>query len=83
MDNHHWANVIREGTRDDEVMLVMQAVNNLTMNRQAKLDSIIIACTQILAQSIVMAPPEVARGIRQGIMTLIDGYATQVAVMRP
>lgn len=83
MNNHQWANTILEATKDHEVIAVLDAVNRLTHTHKANRGAVIVACAQMLAQTIVAADPDVAREVREGIMTLIDDYAIRLAVDAP
>jgi hypothetical protein len=76
----HWARVVREGSSERGVMGVISAVNLVTGSRQANRADVIVACAQILGQSIAPAGPEIAREVRDAVMAMIDGYTFQVAV---
>jgi hypothetical protein len=39
-----------------------------------------MACAQLVAQTITAAPPDVAKEVREGIMALIDDYAMRLAM---
>lgn len=82
MTDHHWANTIRQGARDDDAALVVDAINHLTATRHVNNGSIILACAQVLAQTIVNAPAGNAREVREGIISLIADYAMRVAMER-
>lgn len=82
-DKHSWANVILNNARDEQAERVVQAVNNLTATRDVNAASVIVAYAQILAQSITQAPPDVAAEVRNGILTMIDDFATHFAVIEP
>jgi hypothetical protein len=59
---------------------IILAINHKTFDRRANNADVIVACAQVLGQSIALAgSKEVATEIRQGIMALIDGYAMEVA----
>lgn len=78
-DAQRWATVIREGATSQGANSVISAINAETragVNRGA----VIVACAYVLAQSVVAAGPEDAGIIRDGVMALIDGFATEVAV---
>jgi hypothetical protein len=80
-DDTQWANVIRAEAHDDRVQRVIEAINRETHMAHAKLADVIVACVQILGQTVANAPsdPVIAGEIRRGIMSLIDGYAMQFA----
>jgi hypothetical protein len=80
MDDPHWANVIRAGSSDEGVMAVIDALNALSAARRCNIADVLVGCAQMLAQTITFADPEIAKEIRAGIMTLIDGYATRLAI---
>lgn len=82
MTDHRWANTIRQGARDDDAALVVDAINHLTATHRVNNGSVILACTQVMAQTIVNAPPGNAREVREGIISLIDDYAMRVALER-
>lgn len=75
-----WATRIREGARGDNDALIIDAINRSVVNHRANNGSVMLACAQILAQTIVNAPPDIAREVRQGIISLIDDYAMRVAL---
>lgn len=80
MTDHSWASVIRSGAKARDAERVIAAVNGLTARGEANAGTVIVACTQILAQCITQAPPDVAAEVRNGIMTLIDDFAMQSAI---
>lgn len=75
-----WANVIRNGSRLDGVMGIILAINEETLAHRANRADVIVACAQILGQSIAPGAPEIAAEMREGIMAMIDGYAMEVAI---
>jgi hypothetical protein len=80
MDDHRWANVILKGVTKNGAQRLVLAVNHETQANRANRADVIVACSQILAQNIT-AEPSIAAEIRTGIMTLIDGYAMEVATL--
>ena len=74
-----WAALIRNGSRAGSVRRVISAINRETRARQATRADVIVACAQILGQSIAPGGPEIAAEMREGIMSMIDGYAMEVA----
>jgi hypothetical protein len=74
-----WARIIRDGAPDREVCVVIDAINVRTASYQANRGAVIVACAQILAQSIV-GEPSISAEIRAGIVALIDGFAMQAAI---
>lgn len=81
-DAQYWAHVVKEAARESQVNLVIDTINILTREEHANHAEIIVACAQILAQSITLASPDIAREIRLGVMSLIDGFATQHAIQK-
>jgi hypothetical protein len=75
-----WAAMIRSGAGSGDASAIIDAINRMTAARQAYRGAVMLACAQVLAQSIVEAGPDRAPGIRSGIMALIDGFATQAAI---
>jgi hypothetical protein len=61
-------------------MCVIAAIDAETKVMRANPADVIVACAQVLGQSIASGGPEIARELRQAIMSLIDGYTFQVAV---
>jgi hypothetical protein len=76
----HWAEVIRTGSTNDGVETVVRAIDDATLSKRLNRADVIVACAQILGQSITPSGPFIAAEMRQGIMALIDGYAMQVAL---
>ncbi len=74
---NEWARVIQNGTSDRDVRAVISAINESGVNGAA----VMVACTQVLAQSITDASPDIAREVRAGLLALIDGYATRLAMI--
>lgn len=75
-----WAKVIRGGSREAGVMGILMAINEETLAHRANRADVIVACSQILGQSIAPGGPEIAAEMREGIMAMIDGYAMEVAI---
>lgn len=78
--SQHWAKLVRDGSTDQGVMGVIAAINRETHSHRAKQADVIVACAQVLGQSIAPGGPKIASELRQAVMTMIDGYALQVAV---
>jgi hypothetical protein len=76
----YWAALVRDGSSERGVTGIITAVNLETKSRGATQGDVIVACAQILGQSIAPGGPHMAVELRQAIMTLIDGYAFRVAV---
>jgi hypothetical protein len=76
-----WAATIRSGASDNQVELVIRAVNELTTARRANRAAVIVACAQILAQNIAESGPGLASDIRSGIGALVEGFAMQSALL--
>jgi hypothetical protein len=66
--------------RDSEVAAIIKALNKVTGGKQANLASVIVACTQILGHTVMLAEPSTKAEIRTGILALIDGFAMQAAI---
>lgn len=81
--DHYLANVIIQGARDDQAILVFRAINRLTRYGSMNRGSVMVACAQILAHCITQAEPEIAPEVREGIIGLIDSYAMRLAVEKP
>ena len=80
-DGQEWAKIIRSAAENRQVEKVITAVNIITERRGANRAAVIVACAQILAQSITGgAEDEISHEMRQGIMALIDGFAMRLAV---
>lgn len=82
MTDQEWGQIIIAGSDEAQIMKVIEAINDLSAKRKAMTGAIMAGCCQILGQSIAKAPPIVAKEVRLGIMSLIDGYATHSAVER-
>jgi hypothetical protein len=78
--DHTWANLVILGATDDGARAVVDAINKLTRAGPTNRACVIVACTQILAQNITQAGPDIAAQVREGIMTLIDDYAARLAM---
>lgn len=76
----HWAKVVRDGSTDRGVVEIILAINRETQAKRANQADVIVACAQILGQSIAPGGPEIASELRQAVMSLIDGYTFRVAV---
>lgn len=76
----YWAKLVRDGSSDRGVQGIIAAINRETTSHRSNRADAIVACAQILGQSIAPGGPEIAAELRQAIMALIDGYAFQVAV---
>lgn len=83
MTDHKWANVLMSGIKEEDVAPIIEAVNALTHAQLATRGAVIAACVQILAQTIAMAGPDIAKEMREGIVGLIDDYAMRLAVEAP
>lgn len=83
MTDHKWADLIIQRARDDDAALVVDAINKLVASRRANNGSVILACAQVLAQTIVNAPPGDAKEVREGIIGLIDDFAMRLAMEAP
>jgi hypothetical protein len=83
LDGRHWANSFRAGSHDDEAAAIVDAVNMITTAGHANVASVVLACSQMLAQTIAHAGPEIAPEVRAAILTLIDDYAMRYAVEPP
>jgi len=79
----HWADVIAASTTDAEATAVVNAINKVTASGQANPASVMMACVQILSQSITRADPLIAREVRAGILAMIDNFAMEFAVQEP
>lgn len=75
-----WAEMIRGLVDAERADLVMIDIVEATNKRRANRADVTIACALILGQSIATACPEDAKGIRAGIMAMIDGFAMRMAV---
>ena len=82
-DKHEWANLIIRGAREDGSIAIIDAINKVTASGIANRGSVMVACAQIMAQTIVDAGSENADVIRAAIMTLIDDYAIRLAMEEP
>lgn len=74
-----WARLIMERAEDSEGDELFHAINALTKSGRINRSSLIVACSQMLAQCITDAPRD-GREIRAGILSLIDGFAMSKAV---
>lgn len=75
-----WARVIQNGATASQVREVIGAINRLTGTHRTNGASVMIACAQILGQSITDAGPEIAAEMRAGLLSLVDGFAMQTAM---
>lgn len=75
-----WARVVKDGATADGVKHVILAINRETAMRRANRADVMVACAQLLGQSIAPGGPEIAKELRQAVMAMIDGYAMEVAV---
>lgn len=80
MDAKLWARIIQDGATDEGVQHVIRSINRLTDERIANHGDVMVACAQILGQSIVLGGSAIAAEMRAGLIALIEGYATRVAV---
>lgn len=78
---HRWANLIDDAAIPDQAARVVQVINHLVESRQVSRATVIVACAQILAQTITEAPPDLAGAVRDGVLTLVDDYAVHFAVI--
>ncbi len=76
-----WARIIQNGATAKGVHAVITAINELTATRRVKGASVMIACAQILGQSIADAGPDIASEMRAGLHALVDGFAMQTATL--
>lgn len=76
----YWASLVKDGSSERGVKWIIAAINEETGARRATQADVIVACAQILGQSIAPGGPEIASELRQAVMSLIDGYTCQVAV---
>jgi hypothetical protein len=76
----HWAKIVRDGSSDRGVTGIITAINLVTKSREANQADVVVACAQILGQSIAPGGPYLASELRQAVMSLIDGYTFIVAV---
>jgi cytochrome c-type biogenesis protein CcmH/NrfF len=74
-----WAKVVRDGSTDGGVVSVILAINEETRSKRANQADVMVACAQILGQSIAPGGPDIASELRQAVMSMIDGYTYQVA----
>lgn len=77
-EGQQWAALIRKDATDPEP--VIAAINELTASHRANRGAVMIACAYVLAQCVVAGGPEDAAVIRLGVLSLLDGFSTQVAV---
>jgi hypothetical protein len=78
--SQYWAKLVQDGSSDRGVMCIITAINDETKAYRANQADVIVACAQILGQSIAPGGPEIASELRQAVMSLIDGYTLRVAV---
>ena len=78
MNDHLWANLIIQGAREDGAMEIIAMINKISGAGRANRGSVMVACAQMMAQTIIAAGAD-AKEVREGIMTLIDDYATRLA----
>ncbi len=78
IDGHAWANKIQKGAAPDGIAVVLAALEELGKSGVTP-SSMIIAFCQVLAQGIVSSG-FVAPQVRGGIIAIIDGYATEIAL---
>lgn len=76
----HWASLVKGGSSERGVKCIIAAINEETGRRRATQADVIVACAQVLGQSIAPGGPEIASELRQAVMSLIDGYTFRVAV---
>ncbi|HEY4153525.1 MAG TPA: hypothetical protein VGM38_09410 [Pseudolysinimonas sp.] len=79
-DGKEWARAIQNGATELQVRAVICAINRLTGSQRTNGAAVMVACAQILGQSIADAGPDIASEMRAGLLTLVDGFAMQVAV---
>jgi hypothetical protein len=77
--DQQWAAVIWARAADADIVAVLEVINELTASTKVNQAAVMVACAQILAQSITRAPLDVAGEVRAGILSLIDGLAMQSA----
>lgn len=83
MTDHQWANALMSGIKEEDVAPIIEAVNALTRAQLVTRGAVIVACVQILAQTIAMAGPDIAKEMRDGIVGLIDDYVLRLAMEAP
>jgi hypothetical protein len=85
IEDQVWADTIREGASDAEVAKVVAAINDLIRSNQMTRRSVVLVCVQILARTLVTTPayvtPEIKRGIKRGVMSLIDEFMMRYAML--
>lgn len=79
-NSKHWSRIVNEGSSDEGVFAIIKAINRATKSKRAGQADVIVACAQVLAQSIAGADPEIAADIRLAVLAMIEGYTYQVAV---
>ena len=73
------ASLYRAWASDDEVARIIDAINKITRDGRMNKADMIVACAQILAQTITSADARFAGNIRGGVIALIDGFVMQIA----
>lgn len=76
-----WSRIIRNSATNAEVRAVIEALNELTGSCRASGASVMVACAQILGQSISDSGPEISVEMRAGLLSLVDGFAMQTATL--
>lgn len=80
MDSKLWAQIIISKATDEEISVVIGRINDATISGDVSRASVIVGCAQVLAQCIAGADADISQEVRAGIISLIDGFAMQVAV---
>jgi hypothetical protein len=74
-----WSRIIRNNASMVGVRSIIAAINDETAECRAKHADVIVACAQLLGQSIGGSQTDIAKEMRLGIMEMIDGFAMQMA----
>lgn len=80
MTGHEIAALFRKRASNEHLDGLMKAINDQVKETTAHRSTVIVACCQILGQVVSNSGPDIAREIRSGVITLIDAYATEVAM---
>lgn len=75
-----WARAIRAGSTATGIDAAVQALNCEIRSAHLTRADVIVACAQLLGQSVANAGPDCAAEMRAGILAMVDGYTMQTAV---
>jgi hypothetical protein len=74
MSDKRYSQLIITEAKDAQVAAVIRTVSEMTLRKQVNAAAVLVACSEILAQSIVKADPSIAPEFRAAIIELIDSF---------